>query len=94
MTGREELVFLILTLVIGAIVGLIVVAFILLTERFGARLYPAGDAGWRRVLIPTIGSLVMGTCSFDFFRMPEEAEFRKRRRHCSGAGSVRGLILF
>jgi len=47
MTGREEQVFLILTLIIGAVVGLIVVAFILLTERFGARLYPAGGAAWR-----------------------------------------------
>src|SRR5437762_232021 len=67
MIGCEEQVFLILTLVIGAIVGLIVVAFILLTERFGARLYPAGGAGWRRVLIPTIGSLVMGYLLFRFF---------------------------
>ena len=35
---REEQVFLVLTLLIGALVGAIVVAFILLTERFGARL--------------------------------------------------------
>ena len=67
MTGREEQVFLILTLIIGAVVGLIVVAFILLTERFGARLYPAGGAAWRRVLIPTIGSLGMGYLLFRFF---------------------------
>jgi hypothetical protein len=39
---REEQVFLVLTLLIGALVGMVVVAFILLTERFGARLYPAG----------------------------------------------------
>lgn len=44
---REEQVFLILTLLIGALVGLAVVAFILLTERFGTRLYPAGGAGRR-----------------------------------------------
>jgi CIC family chloride channel protein len=67
MTGREEQVFLILTLIIGEVVGLIVVAFILLTERFGARLYPAGGAAWRRVLIPTIGSLGMGYLLFRFF---------------------------
>ena len=67
MSGREEQVFLILTLIIGAVVGLIVVAFILLTERFGARLYPAGGAAWRRVLIPTIGSLGMGYLLFRFF---------------------------
>jgi chloride channel protein, CIC family len=67
MTGRKEQVFLILTLIIGAVVGLIVVAFILLTERFGARQYPAGGAAWRRVLIPTIGSLRMGYLLFRFF---------------------------
>ncbi len=42
-------------------------AFILPTERFGARLYPAGGAAWRRVLIPTIGSLGMGYLPFRFF---------------------------
>jgi CIC family chloride channel protein len=67
ITEREEQVFLILTLVIGALVGLIVVAFILLTERFGARLYPASGAAWRRVLIPTIGSLGMGYLLYRFF---------------------------
>jgi len=41
---REDQVFLILTLLIGALVGLIVVAFILITERSGARLYPVGAA--------------------------------------------------
>jgi chloride channel protein, CIC family len=66
-SAREEEVFLILTLVIGALVGLVVVAFILLTERFGARLYPAGGAAWRRVLIPAIGSLGMGYLLFRFF---------------------------
>jgi CIC family chloride channel protein len=67
MAGREDQVFLILTLVIGALVGLVVVAFILLTERFGARLYPAGGAAWRRVLIPISGSLGMGYLLFRFF---------------------------
>src|ERR1700726_2302054 len=57
---REEQVFLVLTLLIGALVGAIVVAFILLTERFGARLYPAGGAAWRRLLVPVAGSLGMG----------------------------------
>jgi CIC family chloride channel protein len=67
ITEREEQVFLFLTLVIGALVGLIVVAFILLTERFGARLYPAAGAAWRRVLIPTVGSLGMGYLLYRFF---------------------------
>src|SRR6266478_2854296 len=57
---REEQVFLVLTLLIGALVGAIVVAFILLTERFGARLYPAGGAAWRRLLVPVTGSLGIG----------------------------------
>ncbi len=44
--------FLVLTLLIGALVGLMVVAFIVVTERFGARLYPVGSAPWRRLLVP------------------------------------------
>jgi len=64
---REEQVFLVLTLVIGALVGLIVVAFILLTERFGMRLYPAGGAAWRRLLVPMVGSLGMGYLLFRYF---------------------------
>ncbi|HKV62430.1 MAG TPA: chloride channel protein [Candidatus Acidoferrum sp.] len=64
---REEQVFLILTLLIGAIVGLVVVAFILLTERFGARLYPAGGAAWRRILVPLSGSALMGYLLYRFF---------------------------
>src|SRR6202521_6076206 len=64
---REEQVFLVLTLLIGALVGAIVVAFILLTERFGARLYPAGGAAWRRLLVPVTGSLAMGYLLFRYF---------------------------
>lgn len=57
---NEERILLVLTLVIGAIVGLVVVAFILLTENLGSRLYPAGSAAWRRVFIPLAGSLITG----------------------------------
>jgi CIC family chloride channel protein len=64
---REEQVFLVLTLLIGAIVGVVVVAFILLTERLGARLYPAGGAAWRRLLVPVAGSAVMGYLLYRFF---------------------------
>jgi chloride channel protein, CIC family len=64
---REEQVFLLLTLFIGAIVGMLVVAFILLTERFGARLYPAGGAAWRRLLVPVAGSAFMGYLLYRFF---------------------------
>jgi CIC family chloride channel protein len=57
---REDQVFLVLALVIGALTGLTVVAFILVTERLGMRLYPPGGAGWRRVLFPVAGSLGIG----------------------------------
>ncbi len=64
---REEQVFLVLTLLIGAIVGMVVVAFILLTERFATRLYPAGGAVWRRLLVPVAGSALMGYLLHRFF---------------------------
>ena len=67
LNEREEQVFLVLTLLIGALVGLTVVAFILLTERFGARLYPMGGAPWRRLLVPVVGSLGMGYLLYRFF---------------------------
>ena len=64
---REDQVFLILALVIGALTGLAVVAFILLTERMGMRLYPAGGAPWRRLLFPSVGSLGIGYLLFRYF---------------------------
>jgi CIC family chloride channel protein len=64
---REEQVFLVLTLLIGALVGLAVVAFIVLTERLGMRLYPVGSVAWRRVLIPVAGSLAMGYLLYRHF---------------------------
>jgi CIC family chloride channel protein len=63
----ENRVLLVLTLIIGAIVGLVVVAFIVVTERLGSRLYPPGGAAWRRVLIPLIGSLVSGFLMYRYF---------------------------
>src|SRR5271169_1298426 len=67
LNEREEQVFLILTLLIGALVGLMAVAFILLTERVGTRLYPVGGAAWHRVLIPVGGSLLMGYLLYRYF---------------------------
>src|ERR1041385_5869592 len=64
---REEQVFLILTILIGALAGLSVVAFIVLTERLGIRLYPVGSAAWRRILIPVGGSLAMGYLLYRYF---------------------------
>ena len=64
---REEQVFLVLSLLIGALTGLAVVAFIVVTERLGMRLYPVGSAAWRRVLIPVAGSLAMGVLLYRYF---------------------------
>lgn len=64
---NEARLVLVLSLVIGALVGLVVVAFILLTGRLAARMYPAGGAAWRRLLVPTVGALVTGYFLFRFF---------------------------
>jgi CIC family chloride channel protein len=64
---REEQVFLALTLVIGALVGLTVVAFIWFTEHVAARVYPVGSPGWHRFFAPVIGSLAMGYLLFKYF---------------------------
>ncbi|HEY1493718.1 MAG TPA: chloride channel protein [Candidatus Solibacter sp.] len=65
--AHEDKVLLILTLIIGAVVGLVVVAFILVTERLGSRLYPAGGAAWRRLVIPLVGSFATGLLMFRYF---------------------------
>jgi CIC family chloride channel protein len=64
---REGQVFLALSLVIGALTGMAVVAFILLTERMGMRLYPVGGAPWRRLLFPVVGSLGIGYLLYRYF---------------------------
>ena len=64
---REEQIFLLLSLLIGALTGLAVVAFIVLTERLGMRLYPPGSAAWRRVMVPVAGSLAMGFLLYRYF---------------------------
>jgi len=64
---HEDRLALLLSLLIGALVGLVVVAFILLTGRLAAHMYPAGGAGWRRILVPTLGSLVSGILLYKFF---------------------------
>jgi CIC family chloride channel protein len=67
LRAREDQVFLVLALVIGALTGLVVVAFILLTERMGMRLYPMGGAPWRRLLFPVVGSLGIGYLLYRYF---------------------------
>src|SRR5256885_16091068 len=64
---REERALLFLSILIGALTGLAVVAFIVLTERLGMRLYPVGSAAWRRVLIPVTGSPGLGFLLFCHF---------------------------
>jgi H+/Cl- antiporter ClcA len=64
---HEDQILLLLTLIIGAVVGLVVAAFIFVTENLGARMYPAGGAAWRRVLIPTGGALITGYLLSRFF---------------------------
>jgi CIC family chloride channel protein len=64
---REEQVFLVLTLLIGALTGLMAVAFILLTERAGSRLFPVGGPAWHRAFVPIAGSLVMGYLLYRYF---------------------------
>jgi CIC family chloride channel protein len=56
----ENQLTLLLSLVVGILVGLVTVGFILVTGRLAARMYPAGGSGWRRILVPTFGSLSTG----------------------------------
>lgn len=65
LTGHEEKIQLLLALVVSAVVGLVVVAFLTATERLGSALTAAGP--WRRLLSPFVGSLVGGWLLFRFF---------------------------
>ncbi len=68
MRHREDQLFMFLTLVIGAVVGLTTVAFIVLTENLGSRMYPIGpELQFRRLLIPVIGSFVTGILIYRYF---------------------------
>jgi CIC family chloride channel protein len=67
LRNREDQLFLVLTLLVGIITGLVVVAFIILTERLGSRLYPIGSAWWRPLVVPVTGSLVTGWLLVKYF---------------------------
>lgn len=56
-----------LSVVLGALVGLVVVAFLLVTGRMAARMYPAGGAPWRRLVVPILGSLITGYLLYRYF---------------------------
>ena len=87
----ESQVFMALSLVIGALTGLAVVAFIVLTERMGMRLYPVVGAPWRRRMFPVVGSLGIGYLLYRFFpnargsgvptRTPSARSCRQMRGH-------------
>jgi len=64
---KEDRLSLLLSLVIGALVGLVVVAFILLTGRLAGLMFPPGGSGWRRVVIPVLGALSTGYLLFKYF---------------------------
>jgi CIC family chloride channel protein len=64
---NEEQLFLVLTLVIGVVVGLTIVAFVVLTERVGLRLYPMGAQSWRRLFMPVAGSVLTGYLLYRYF---------------------------
>src|ERR1700724_524998 len=64
---REEQVFPLVALLIGALGGVTVVAFIVLTERFGARIDAAVAPAWRRLAVPIVGSLSMGFLLYKYF---------------------------
>lgn len=67
LRNREDQLTVVLSLLIGVLVGLVVVAFILLTGRLAANMYPAGGAAWRRVVIPTFGALFSGYFLYKYF---------------------------
>lgn len=62
---HQDKILLLLALVISAVVGLIVVAFVAVTERLGRVLLTAGT--FERAFIPLTGSLVGGWLLFRFF---------------------------
>ncbi len=64
---REHSVFLVLTLVIGAIVGAAIVLFIVVTERLGERMFPLADSAWRRLVVPTATAGVTGLLLHRYF---------------------------
>ncbi len=65
--NRDDQIIILLSLIIGVIVGLTVVAFILLTGRLASRMYPPETAPWRHVIVPIIGTLFSGYLLFRYF---------------------------
>ena len=57
---QEDTVPLVLTLIVGAVVGLVISAFVYLTERLNLRMFPAGGGAWRSLIFPVSGALFTG----------------------------------
>ena len=64
---HEAQMAMVLSILIGAVVGLVIVAFILVTGRLTSNLYPAGGHEWRRIVLPVLGALVTGYLLFRYF---------------------------
>jgi chloride channel protein, CIC family len=64
---HEDKLLLVLTLLIGAVVGLVVVAFIVSTEWLSGWLLAPGSASWRRIAVPAAGALVSGILLARYF---------------------------
>lgn len=62
---HEEKIFLLLAMVVSALIGLVIVGFVVMTERLGATLVAAGPL--QRFLTPVAGSLLGGWLLFRFF---------------------------
>jgi len=71
-----------------SLVGLVVAAFIYLTESLGSRMYPAGGAAWRRLVIPVAGALLPAICSPAISPTLVAAASRRPKRHCSSATAL------
>lgn len=67
MAENESQTFMALTIVIGALVGLAVVMFILVTDGLETLLYAEGVARWRRLVTPIVATLGVGYLLFRFF---------------------------
>ena len=64
---HEDRLALVLSLIIGALVGLVIVAFVLLTGQLASHMYPADAPGWRRIVVPTLGALITGILLYRVF---------------------------
>jgi CIC family chloride channel protein len=76
---KEDRLSLLLSLVIGALVGLVVVAFILLTGRLTTLTYLSGGSGWQRVFVPIFGSLVAGYLLYKYFPLARGSGIQQTR---------------